>query len=174
MVCLLAVPAGSSAQAEYRSKLVSIESEIRALQQSLDDSVSVGKQQRAALRKEEVRLVELEKQSSLLEGSISDKSLKLEQLAGTLKKQLLEQQGQIENLALLVHSGFSMGSNNKLKMLLSQENPYVLGRLTNYYNYISQARSQQISLLSKETLKTRQGIKEYQIQQQKLKEYHQH
>ncbi|MDG2088565.1 MAG: peptidoglycan DD-metalloendopeptidase family protein [Arenicellaceae bacterium] len=170
MVCLLAVPAGSSAQPEYRSKLVSIESEIRALQQSLDDSVSVGKQQRVALRKEEIRLVELEKQSSLLEGSIFDKSLKLEQLAGTLKNQLLEQQGQIENLALLVHSGFSMGSNNKLKMLLSQQNPYLLGRLTNYYNYISQARSQRISLLLKETLKTRQGIKEYQIQQQKLKD----
>ena len=83
--------------------------------------------------------MELNKQSSLLEKTVVSKAIKLEKLKVSLTKQLLEQQGQIENLALLVHSGYSMGSDNKLKMLLSQQNPYALGRLTNYYRYISQA-----------------------------------
>ena len=43
MVCLLVIPTIAIAQSNYRSKLVSIESEISALQRNLDDTVSVGK-----------------------------------------------------------------------------------------------------------------------------------
>ena len=168
MVCLLVIPTTAIAQSNYRSKLVSIESEISALQRNLDDTVSVGKKQRAALRIEEMRLMELNKQSSLLEKTVVSKAIKLEKLRVSLTKQLLEQQGQIENLALLVHSGYSMGSDNKLKMLLSQQNPYALGRLTNYYRYISQARSERISSLSEQTIVVRQGIDEFEAQQREL------
>jgi murein hydrolase activator len=168
MVCTLLVSVTFVAQSDYRSKLVSLEREIRALQRSLDDTVGLAKEQRAALRGEEMQLIELEKQSSLMEKSVASKSLKLKELEVSLKTQLLEQEGQIKNLALLVHSGFSLGSNNKLKMLLSQQNPYALGRLTNFYKYISQARSQRIKLLSQQTLLIRQGIDEYNTQQKEL------
>ena len=168
MVCVFGVPAVTTAQQDYASQLSEITGEIKLLQQKLDNSVSTGKIERYALRIKEQQLADLHKQSSELKQSVSAKSSELAALRDTLTTQILEQQGQIENLALLVHSGYYTGSENKLKMLLSQRNPYDLGRLTNYYRYISTARSERISLLSAETMKVRAAISDYQAQQREL------
>ncbi|MBT5031077.1 MAG: peptidoglycan DD-metalloendopeptidase family protein [Proteobacteria bacterium] len=168
MVCTFGKPAAIVAQQNYASQLSDITGEIKLLQQKLDNSVSIGKIKRDALRKKEQQLADLHKQRSELKHSVSTKSLELTALRDTLTAQIAEQQGQIENLALLVHSGYYTGSENKLKMLLSQRNPYELGRLSNYYRYISKARSERISLLSEETVNVRAAISDYQAQQREL------
>lgn len=168
MVGAFGKPALTAAQQDYASQLSDITGEIKLLQQKLDNSVSIGKIKRDALRKKERQLAELHKQSSELKHSVSTRSSELTALRDTLTAQIFEQQEQIENLALLIYSGYYTGSENKLKMLLSQRNPYELGRLTNYYRYISTARSERISLLSAETVKVRAAISVYQTQQREL------
>ena len=151
VLCAGFVPALINAQADYRSQLKVVEAEINKLQKRLDQTTNTGKQAQEALREQEVLLLELKREQARAEQAVNREENEIALLERSLKRQVDEQASHVENLALLIHAGYASGSENRLKLLLSQQNPYDLGRLSNYYQYVSRARTERIQQLVKQT-----------------------
>lgn len=130
---------------QYQSKLEKLQKSIQKIQ----DHLKGNKKQRSDV------LTELK----TLESEISKNALKLNQLETKLTKikqrknkleseiqQLNKQlQTQRELLSEQMRSGYSMGHQQNLKMLLNQQDPTAIGRAQAYFSYFNRARAQQIS-----------------------------
>lgn len=133
----------------FQSKLETLHKSIEKIQQHLKGT----KKQRSAV------LTELK----TLESKISDNAVKLNLLEKNLKtvktrkNALQDELGQLNNqlynqrtiLSELIRSGYSMGHQQNIKMLLNQQDPAQAGRTQEYFNYINRARTRQISLFQK-------------------------
>lgn len=79
-----------------------------------------------------------------------------------LKNQQQVQQQQLERqrkqLAQQIRAAYIVGRQDYLKLWLNQENPFRMGRLLSYYDYINRARTQQIQSLHN-TLKNIEDLK---------------
>ena len=155
----------------YQGKLEKLQKSIAKIQQHLTGS----KKQRSEV------LTELKKlESKISKNAIALKTLdkdvqkirkqktKLEGDLTQLKKQL---HGQQSALSEQMRSAYSMGHQQNLKMLLNQQNPALLGRTQEYFNYFNRARTQQIDTFS-ETIKrkkrTESKLKQTLITQNRL------
>jgi len=172
---------------QFQNKLENLHKSIDKIQQYLKGT----KKQRSTV------LTELK----TLESEISDNSVKLNSLEDNLqsikiqKKTLEEELNQLNEqlhnqraiLSEQIRSGYSMGHQQNLKMLLNQQDPAQAGRAQEYFNYINRARMQQISLFQdtlkqkkqteeelKQTLNTQKGLltaqksKKAELQKQRL------
>ncbi len=139
-------------KAHYQVKLEKLQKSIAKIQQHLKGS----KKQRSHV------LIELQKlESEISKNAIALNSLseevqtiqqqetKLEQDLKRLNKQLNWQQ---TALSQQMRSAYSMGHQQRLKMLLNQQNPAQAGRTQEYFNYFNRARTQQIEAFA-ETIK---------------------
>lgn len=75
---------------------------------------------------------------------ISDSKNHLKQLNRQRKKLRASQQSQKERIAEQVSAHYKMGQEPFLKLLLSEQDPHKLARLSRYYGYFNHARIQQI------------------------------
>jgi septal ring factor EnvC (AmiA/AmiB activator) len=155
----------------YQDKLEKLQKSIAKIQQHLTGS----KKQRSEVLTELKKLEsEISKNAIILKDldedaqTIRKQKAKLERDLTQLKKQL---HGQQSALAEQMRSAYSMGHQQNLKMLLNQQNPALLGRTQQYFNYLNRTRTQQIDTFN-ETIKrkkrTESELKQTLITQNRL------
>ena len=155
----------------YQGKLEILQKSIAKIQHHLSGT----KKQRSEVLTELKKLEsEISKNAIVLKALDEDvqktrkQKTKLERDLVQLKKQL---QGQQSALSEQMRSAYSMGHQQNLKMLLNQQNPALLGRTQEYFNYFNRSRTQQIDTFS-ETIKrkkrTESELKQTLITQNRL------
>ncbi len=155
----------------YQGKLEILQKSIAKIQHHLTGT----KKQRSEVLTELKKLEsEISKNAIVLKALDEDvqktrkQKTKLERDLVQLKKQL---QGQQSALSEQMRSAYSMGHQQNLKMLLNQQNPALLGRTQEYFNYFNRSRTQQIDTFS-ETIKrkkrTESELKQTLITQNRL------
>jgi septal ring factor EnvC (AmiA/AmiB activator) len=125
-------------------QLKQVNKEIKALQSQLSKDKSSQKKEQNNLRKIEKELETLHKRSRELEqkqGSVKNKIASLKK-----EERSLENKNQQQKSALKkdLQSIYKIGRQEKIKLLLNQENPEEVARLLKYYDYYTEARVQRI------------------------------
>lgn len=136
----------------YQDKLEELQRSIAKIQHHLKGS----KKQRSNVLTELQQLeseisknaIALNKLSTEVQ-AIRRQKTKLERDLKQLTEQLHKQQ---TALSEQMRSAYSMGHQQNLKMLLNQQNPALLGRTQEYFNYFNRSRTQQIDSFT-ETIK---------------------
>lgn len=97
------------------------------------------------LRTVETKLGKLRRAMNKLQQQIKSNTRKL----SALKKQRAQLQRQLQEqrqlLAKQLHSAYISGNREQIKLILNQEDPAALSRLSHYFDYINQARAEQIA-----------------------------
>lgn len=129
---------------EYQFKLDMIRSKIDEVLNTLNETETKRDSVRVELHKLEVKIAKISKslRKILRKHRKSTKNLKeLKSELKQLKKQLSTQR---RVLSSQIRSAFRMGQQAQIKLILNQKQPAELGRSMVYFNYLNQARSEQI------------------------------
>lgn len=139
---------------EYQQSIDNIGKQINKISQNLNAN-------KALLKTEQDKLSEIEQKVNSMNIQIKKTSnnidrqhkagLKLEDEIQLLNK--THEQDKKE-LALLIRHQYLQGQTNYLKMLLNQENPYAVGRLSNYYDYFAKAKNIKLAKLGEQIAKS--------------------
>lgn len=160
-------------EANYQASLKSISGEIKALSRNLNANRSLLEKEQTELLRSEQELYEIKKKLAEATQGLLQTQQELERLNNEQSELETQKEKNGEVLAALLKSQFISGSDNHLKQVLNQENPYALGRLNNYRSYFSNAVKNRFELIESQLadinrLKTeqQQAASKYQSLQQ--------
>ncbi len=126
-------------EVEYKKSIDNIAQEIHAISQNINANKKALKNEHDRLFETEKNLSNLRKSISLTENEIIATKTQNKQLSKqleTAKKSLKVNQ---KALSSLIESRYKNANPDYVKTLLNQENPYAVGRLSNYHKYFSDA-----------------------------------
>lgn len=129
----------------YQQKLDNIRDKIVKILDRLNDNQNKRNNVRSELQKLETKIAKTSRSLRLTRSRYKKSSKQLSKLKKELKQLKKQLAIQREILARQVRSAYAMGQQPQLKLLLNQQQPTEMGRTLVYYNYLNQARSQQIS-----------------------------
>lgn len=147
---LAQVPAQAAESEEKRraAELQALRERMQQIEQSLQQSVAEKNREQRVLRQVEVRLGQaqsalhrLERQENQLQSQL----VQLERQQHALRIDVDRQRGL---LAEQLRAAFIMGRQQRVKLLLNQEQPQRVSRMLTYYEYFNQARVQQMDDLN--------------------------
>ena len=151
LTCLLG-PAVADERAEARQQIEAARKDVAELQKLLEQI----EQEKSAVHKQlqttESEMGELEKQVDSLQQEIDRSEADLERLdeeRTTLEGARIEQQRLI---GIQARAAYQSGRQEYLKLLLNQQNPEKFSRTLTYYDYLSEARFEQVERFN-ETLR---------------------
>ncbi len=130
------------------AELARVQSRIKALQAELDRDLGEKRQLVQQLREVETQVGDISKALTRLGAEVKDREDRLSALVGErgrLRKSMAEQR---DALASQIRASYTIGRQERLKMLLNQEDPSAVGRMLAYYDYFNRARSKQIDLVN--------------------------
>lgn len=172
--------AQQSANTDYESKLQQLQKSITALKNELSKVRSNRDKLQSDLQASEVEVGELVKKIEQLKGELANQKKQLTQLnqkQDELQQARKEQQIQI---AEQVNSAYRLGQQSQVKLLLNQEQPEKLARVSRYYRYFLDARAEKIetyldTLAELDTIKPsiEARTQELLVSQQQLEQRHQ-
>jgi septal ring factor EnvC (AmiA/AmiB activator) len=164
LACLL-TPAFADEKADAQKQLEAARSDVAELKKLLEklqqDKSGVEKD----LRKTETEMGELEKQVEELQKSLKDGEVEIQRLNQEKKKlhdARLEQQRLI---GIQARAAYQSGRQEYLKLLLNQQNPEKFSRTLTYYDYLSEARMEQLATFN-ETLRQLANVEQEIVTQQ--------
>jgi len=124
---------------------------LEALQQrieKLEETSAADRGQRGELQREleqsERRAGELSRALRAIEQDLEERSRALEKLGGELQRKERELGRNRAELRRQLRGAFILGRQKRLKLLLNQEDPGRVSRITAYYEYLSRSRAQRI------------------------------
>lgn len=164
---------GSSADGrESQARLEEVRREIGDLRRQLERARDRQTRLREELRSSELAIGENSRELRRIEREQREKTTELETLtrrrAGA-QENLDSQRAALEEQVI---ANYVMGSQGRLKMILSQQDPATLGRMLRYYDYIHRARADHISVVN-QTLQEIAGLeREIAREQQALARLH--
>ncbi|MEN2397748.1 murein hydrolase activator EnvC family protein [Pseudomonas halotolerans] len=120
------------------------------------------------LRGTETEMGKLEKQVDALQQELKKSESELQRLDGEKKKLQSARTEQQKLIAIQARAAYQNGRQEYLKLLLNQQNPEKFARTLTYYDYLSQARLEQLKSFN-ETLRQLANVeKEIELQQAQL------
>lgn len=174
-VALLPAVAPGAAGQDIRGKegeLQQIRRQIKALQTELG---SQQKQQQGLLeelRQVEQRIGQLARRLRVLAGSLQRQRERLDELRRVRTVQQQELDSEREALARQMRAAYAMGRQNRLKILLNQQDPAVVSRVLVYYDYFNRARAQRIDAITRTLEAIQQTELKITAEEQRLQELH--
>lgn len=176
LICLLllcpglaAAAPGDSAQARRaQAELEALRAKIEQVRDSIDKGRERHDELATKLEQTGRTVRETAAELDALEKSIG----KLKQHVTQLKRQRDAEQaqlgGELDLLRAQVRAAYRNGRTNKLRLLLSGENPAHIGRMLMYYEYFAQRQAQQIAALRSKLTHLAQRQAKLEIEQHKL------
>ncbi len=153
LALLLMVPVGLSAATE-EELISSREGELKQLQQeisTLQHQLSGRERERQALQEQlrdaEKQIGKTARQLRLLATSLERQQQRLQELQQTRNGQLQVLEVNRQALKQQMRSAYAMGRQERLKILLNQQDPAVVSRLLVYYDYFNRSRAEKIRQL---------------------------
>ena len=168
-ICMTPLSVAESTKATPE-QLRLLELRIQQLQaQMLNTRTQFGHLQRQLQHSEE-DIGEIAQRLETIHGALTDKQNTLTDLERQQRTQQTQLEAQRQVLAQQIRAVYITGRQDYLKLLLNQEDPFLIGRVITYYDYINRARSRQIAEINK-TLQRLSGLKQtIKIEKTELKE----
>ncbi|MDH3401251.1 MAG: peptidoglycan DD-metalloendopeptidase family protein [Chromatiales bacterium] len=146
LACFAAGPAGASGDRE--KQLTELRERIQSLKQDIDRNTRKRSQVQAVVQEAEQQISLINRRLREITAERNNSQARRDQLS-TQRKALLGQVGaEREALAGQVRAAYVAGREERLKLLLNQEDPAKLGRMMVYYDYFNQMRAQTIDRVS--------------------------
>ncbi|MDX1722228.1 MAG: murein hydrolase activator EnvC [Pseudomonas sp.] len=164
LACLL-TPAFADEKADAQKQLEAARSDVAELKKLLEKLQQDKSGVQKDLRKTETEMGELEKQVEELQKSLKDGEVEIQRLNQEKKKlhdARLEQQRLI---GIQARAAYQSGRQEYLKLLLNQQNPEKFSRTLTYYDYLSEARMEQLATFN-ETLRQLANVEQEIVNQQ--------
>lgn len=147
--------AWGQSEKKYQQSLNNISSEIKQISKTLNANKS-------KLETEQTQLLRAEQALYKINNKLKDAQQQIQTIQGLIaeqeqQQQQLQQQQQDSRdaLASLVVANYKNGRANQLQKVLSQENPYAVGRLNNYQRYFTDAIQQKFAALEEQVQQSR-------------------
>ncbi len=129
-------------------QLQALQARIQKLQQSLDTDRERKDQLQQSLRTAERDISAASRQLRTLRQQLADSEKRLRRL----DQERDQEAGQLatlrQQLARDARSAYTMGRQERVKLLLNQEDPGTIGRMLTYYRYFAQARTERIAMVN--------------------------
>lgn len=164
--CLLS-PVMADQRAETQQQLDAAQKDVAELKKLLEAIQKEKSGVQGELKKTESEMGQLEKQVKGLQQELNKSNEELQRL-DTEKKKL--QQSRLEQQRLIgiqARAAYQGGQQEYLKLLLNQQNPEKFSRTLTYYDYLSQARLEQLATFN-ETLRQLANVEQDITNQQNL------
>ena len=167
LTCLLQ-PAFADERAQTQQQLDATRQDIAELKKLL----SKVQEEKSGVQKElkgtETELGKLQKQVDALQKELQKSESELQRLDAEKKKLQSARTEQQRLIAIQAHAAYQNGRQEYLKLLLNQQNPEKFARTLTYYDYLSQARLEQLKNFN-ETLRQLANVeKDIGLQQAQL------
>jgi septal ring factor EnvC (AmiA/AmiB activator) len=167
LTCLLG-PAFADERAQTQQQIDATRKDIAELQKTLGKLQEEKSGVQKDLRTTETEMGKLEKQVEALQKELKKTESELERLDGEKNKLQAARVEQQRLIAIQARAAYQSGRQEYLKLLLNQQNPEKFARTLTYYDYLSQARLQQLKNFN-ETLRQLAGVeKDINLQQAQL------
>jgi murein hydrolase activator len=132
---------------QTEKQLQALQNQIKSLKKRLKTTKKKATQAEQDLRNTELEISKSSKALRETEKKIQDTDFKLRRLRNEEQQLEKSKQLQLDALAKQIRSAYATGRQEYLKLLLTQENPAILGRALTMYQYLNQARNKEISKL---------------------------
>ncbi len=169
-LCTPALGAGEGAPAaeEQRAKLEALRTRIEGLRAQINKRSGEKTALARQLQESEQAVGRLARRMRMLDGRLSDQQRRLEELRAQRAEQTEALAGQREVLARQVRAAFAMGRQDRIKLLLNQQDPATVGRMMVYYDYLSRARAKKIESIREQLQRLAATEQEIHTEEQKL------
>lgn len=138
------LPAAEEDVAAKKERLEELRDRIADVRERLRDQTARRREVTDALREVETRIGEIGAELRRTEQQIAGQEHRLEQLQSERAERRRELDRQKDNLSEQIRSAYRAGREERLKLLLNQEDPATLGRMLAYYDYLNRARTERI------------------------------
>jgi septal ring factor EnvC (AmiA/AmiB activator) len=146
-------------QARAESKLNEVSAAIAALQKRLEASRKDHREEQGRLRRMDLDIQQANLQYRVLEQRQDEQLAELAILERQREDYLSSLEQRKEQLAEQVRSSYRLGGQSRMKLVLNQDDPALLGRMLAYYSYLNGAQVEKISGLRK-ALTTLDGMQQ--------------
>jgi septal ring factor EnvC (AmiA/AmiB activator) len=169
LISLQPIVAEESAQ-NAKAKLEQVKQRIQSLQRQLHSTQGKWEQHSQALKKTEVEIGDFARRIRVTEQSLNRQKRRLAELENRRADARLHLDQHRASLEGQVRAGYVMGRQEKLKILLNQQDPAVVSRVMVYYDYLNTARVQQMKVIN-ESLRQLQSVeREIAQEEQRLQQ----
>mgnify|MGYP001819733053 FL=1 len=138
---------GAPAAEAQRAKLEALHTRIEGLRTQINARSGEKSALARQLQDSEQTIGRLARRLRVLDGRLRDRQRRLEELRAQRAAQTETLTQQRAVLARQVRAAYAMGRQEKIKILLNQQDPATVGRMMVYYDYLSRARVQKIESL---------------------------
>ena len=163
----LLTPAVADERAQTQQQLEQARKDIAELQKLMEKLQKEKSSVQQSLKKTETEMGTLEKQTKELKQELKDSETELQRLDEEKKKL---QEARIEQQRLIgiqARAAYQSGRQEPLRLLLNQQQPEKISRTLTYYEYLGQARLEQLNTFN-ETLRQLANVERDIVQQQTL------
>ena len=176
LMLLVAVPGGLSAASEEElissreGELKQLRGEISTLQNQLGGRERERQALQGQLRRAETEIGKTARHLRVLATSLERQQRLLDQLQEERNGQLKALEANRLALKQQMRSAYAMGRQERLKILLNQQDPAVVSRLLVYYDYFNRSRAEQISRLGKALEALQETESTIQLESERMRE----
>lgn len=156
LVALLAMPAAAAGagretedvdRAEAESRLSAVLQEIGRLTARLESSRTEHRREQDALRDLDLQIQQANRELRSLETRRLTHEGELAQLETRRTEYLASLERRMDRLAEQLRAAYRSGRQSRMKLVLNQDDPLLLGRMMAYYDYLNRAQARHIALL---------------------------
>lgn len=145
LAVLLLLPASIAIADDNKElQLEQLNKDMKTLKKLLADFKSTRSSLQNSLRKSEIQIGKLQTKIKTIEQQLNTQQQKLGKLQVERRQLKSAQKQQQQHIAQQILAAYQIGQQNKIKVLLNQEDPEKVSRSLNYYDYFNRARSEQI------------------------------
>ncbi|WP_263261703.1 peptidoglycan DD-metalloendopeptidase family protein [Pseudomonas sp. RIT-PI-S] len=164
----LTLPAHADDRAQTQQQIEATRQDIAELKKVLTQLQQERADVQKDLRGTETEMGNLQKQVDALQQQLKKAESELQRLETEKKKLQSSRAEQQKLIGIQARAAYQSGRQEYLKLLLNQQNPEQFARTLTYYDYLSQARLEQLKAFN-ETLRQLAGVeKDIQLQQAQL------
>jgi septal ring factor EnvC (AmiA/AmiB activator) len=150
------VAAANESPAEIKERLQAVQERIRATRAKFAEEQGEAGELEAALARLEAEIGNVAKRLRDTAEQLDTERTQLEVLDRRKQEKVKELVSQRAALALQLRAAYVMGRQEKLKLLLNQQEPQAVGRMLVYYDYINRVRGRRIDAAGRSLIALRE------------------
>jgi septal ring factor EnvC (AmiA/AmiB activator) len=161
-----------ASEKEAKTKLDQVKQKIQILQQQLRSTEGKFEEQSRALQDMELQIGALARRIRVTKQSLKRQQRRLSELEGERADARLRLDQHRSSLERQLRAAYAMGRQEKMKILLNQEDPAVVSRVMVYYDYFNSARLEQMDEIRQQLLKLNAIEHKIAREEQRLQQLH--
>lgn len=174
LIALISLPPAALAGTadEEREKLDTVRARISGLRAEMEAKSSEKTSLSRQLQDAEQQIGRLARKLRVLDGRLDRQRQRLALLRDDRLAEGRALEAQREALARQVRAAYAMGRQERLKILLNQQDPAKVGRVMVYYDYLSRARARKMQLIREQMERLAATEREILEEERKLAQLH--